>query len=89
MIVKEKNVRGRNNVTNLDEVRQAKAKALEEQTSSELDLDDEPQNSKDLHGNRRFDAKKVARIKAAIAAGEYKVDPSRVADRFIEHDRNQ
>jgi len=89
MTVLENIAPSRNNVTNLDEVRQAKAKALEEQTSPELDLDNESQNAKDLHGNRRFDAKKVARIKAAIAAGDYKVDPSRVADRFIEHDRNQ
>lgn len=86
MVVKEKNTRGGNNVTNLDEVRQAKAKAREEQASSTSDLDNDSEN---LHGNRRFDAEKVARIKAAIAAGEYKVDPSRVADRFIEHDRNQ
>jgi len=46
-------------------------------------------SSDDEHGNRRFDAEKVARIKAAIAAGEYKIDAGRVADKFIEHDRNQ
>jgi len=38
--------------------------------------------------NRRFDAEKVARLKAAIAEGRYKIDPGRVADRFIEHERN-
>lgn len=89
MTTLDKNARGSTNVTNLDEVRQAKAKALEEQTSATLELNENSQESKNLHGNRRFDAEKVARIKAAIAAGEYKIDPSRVADRFIEHDRNQ
>lgn len=90
MMAREKNARDSNNVTNLDEVRQAKAKALEEQHIGEdVQSDDELKTTKDLHGNRRFDAKKVARIKAAIAAGEYKIDPARIADKFIEHDRNQ
>ena len=38
--------------------------------------------------NRRFDAEKVARLKAAIAEGRYEIDPTRVAERFIEHERN-
>ena len=40
------------------------------------------------HANRRFDAEKVARLKAEIAAGRYQIDSESVADRFIEHERN-
>jgi len=78
----EKNSRTSNNVTNLDEVRQAKARARDEEFAA-------AQRPDDLDENRTFDAEKVARIKAAIAAGEYEIDPARVADKFIEHDRNQ
>lgn len=39
-------------------------------------------------GNRRFDQEKVDRLKAQIADGSYEIDPVRVADKFIEHDRN-
>ena len=38
--------------------------------------------------NRRFDAEKVDRLKRAIAEGRYEIDPESVADRFIEHERN-
>ncbi len=38
--------------------------------------------------NRRFDKEKVARLKAAIADGSYKIDPSSIANKFIEHERN-
>ena len=38
--------------------------------------------------NRRFDAEKVERLKQAIAEGRYEIDPESVADRFIEHERN-
>lgn len=38
--------------------------------------------------NRRFDAEKVERLKAEIAAGRYRIDAESVADRFIEHERN-
>ena len=38
--------------------------------------------------NRRFDVEKVERLKAEIAAGRYVIDAERVADRFIEHERN-
>ncbi len=40
------------------------------------------------NGNRRFDREKVERIKAELAEGTYKIDPMRVADKFIEHERN-
>jgi len=78
MIPQEKKV-GSGTVTNLADVRQAKAEA---------DKDAEPTHA-ELHGNRRFDAEKVARIKAAIAAGEYKINPESIAGKFIEHERNQ
>lgn len=84
MILREQNAHVSDNVTNLDEVRKAKAA-----NSAGVTTDSDAEKSKDRHGNRRFDAEKVARIKAAIAAGEYKIDPTRVADKFIEHDRNQ
>jgi len=91
MIPREKGSRGRNNVTHLADVRQARALVesnVDEQSTHFADeLHD--QDNDDRHGNRRFDAVKVARIKAAIAAGEYKIDAGRVADKFIEHDRNQ
>lgn len=38
--------------------------------------------------NRTFDHAKVARLKAEIAGGTYEIDPFRVADKFIEHERN-
>jgi len=100
MIPKEKGSRGPNNVTNLADVRKARALAessADKQGASLTNkaaadkLADKPgdESDDDRHGNRRFDAEKVARIKAAIAAGEYKIDANRVADKFIEHDRNQ
>ncbi len=92
MVPSEKNSRGRSKVTNLDEVRLAKAKAkAQEEVAFAVDeqLEENTPTHQDLHGNRRFDAEKVARIKAAIAAGEYEINPSRIADKFIEHDRNQ
>jgi len=93
--------RSTNNVTNLDEVRQARAQATQlakqaaKQTATQaIDAHDDindvlTDTSDDRHGNRRFDAEKVARLKAEIASGEYKVDAASVASKFIEHDRNQ
>ena len=101
MIPREKGSRSRGNVTNLADVRQARAlteSMVDEQSTintqsaeqSTLMADEPGDKSTDgSHGNRRFDAEKVARIKAAIAAGKYKIDAYRVANRFIEHDRNQ
>jgi len=85
--------RSTNNVTNLDEVRQARAQATQTATQA-IDAHDDINDvlidtSDDRHGNRRFDAEKVARLKAEIASGEYKVDAASVASKFIEHDRNQ
>lgn len=37
---------------------------------------------------RRFDRVKVERIKAELANGTYQIDHHRVADKFIEHERN-
>jgi len=42
----------------------------------------------DVPKNRRFDKEKVARLKAAIADGSYKIDASSIANKFIEHERN-
>lgn len=75
----------KSNVTNLADVRAAKDQAMQEASGFVAEAD----TIENEHGNRKFDAAKVARIKAAIASGEYQVDPSRIADRFIEHDRNQ
>ena len=38
--------------------------------------------------HRTIDHEKVERIKAAIADGSYTIDPMRVADKFIEYERN-
>jgi len=78
-------------VTNLADVRRARALAASTVDEQDTLLADELHDTAndERHGNRRFDAEKVARIKAAIAAGEYEIDASRVADKFIEHDRNQ
>lgn len=91
MIPREIKSRSSSNVTSLDEVRKAKAEALtaaDDGQATKLQAKTDS-GTNDPHGNRTFDAEKVARIKAAIAAGEYKIDPSRIADKFIEHDRNQ
>jgi len=87
----EKHSDAPNNVTNLADVRQARALAASTNDKEGTLSADVSTTSvvDDVHGNRRFDAEKVARIKAAIAAGEYKIDATRVADKFIEHDRNQ
>lgn len=37
---------------------------------------------------RRFDKEKVDRIKAQLANGEYQINPLKVADLFIEHERH-
>lgn len=55
------------------------------------DLDDARRarsSSARKESNRRFDHVKVARLKAEIAAGTYVINPHRVADKFIEHERN-
>ena len=39
-------------------------------------------------GGRRFDRKKVDRIKAALTRGDYKIDSLKVADMFIDHERH-
>ena len=47
-----------------------------------------PKPARRKPGNRRFDQEKVDRLKAEIADGSYEIDPVRVADKFIEHERN-
>jgi len=68
----ESNIAETSNVTDIAAARQAR------------NTSDETQIPK----NRRFDAEKVARIKAAIADGSYKIDASSIANKFIEHERN-
>jgi len=36
--------------------------------------------------NRKIDYEKVARLKAEIEAGTYKIDAARIADKFIERE---
>ena len=55
--------------------------------TAEKPLEDVKAKAKPRVSNRRFDTEKVERIKAAIAAGEYKIDYLQVADKFIEHER--
>lgn len=68
------------NVTDLAEARRTKAASKTSGNKSAA-----AKTAK--HGNRRFDKEKVERIKAEIADGSYKIDPLRVADKFIEYDR--
>ena len=72
----ESNTAQANNVTDIAAARQARTTS--NSTSSDIEV---PKN-------RRFDKDKVARLKAAIADGSYKIDPSSIADKFIEHERN-
>jgi len=41
-------------------------------------------NGDNAHGNRKFDAVKVARIKAQLARGEYEINPARIVSKFID-----
>ncbi len=75
MAPKESNPVSADNVTDIAAARQSK------DASS---TSDKPKVAK----NRRFDTEKVARLKAAIKDGSYQIDPSRIADKFIEHERN-
>ena len=36
--------------------------------------------------NRKFDHEKVAKLKAEIEAGNYKIDAARIADKFVERE---
>lgn len=78
-------------VTDLDEVRRERAlRADGNPPGVEADEGTVQEASVRIRkpGNRRFDHEKVARLKAAIAAGEYEIDHESVARRFIEHERN-
>lgn len=65
------------NVTDIAAARQARSST-----------DNDTEYKTEVPKNRRFDKEKVARLKAAIADGSYKIDPSSIANKFIEHDRN-
>ncbi|MEE9332576.1 MAG: flagellar biosynthesis anti-sigma factor FlgM [Granulosicoccaceae bacterium] len=73
----ESNTALANNVTDIAAARQARD-PKDTDTASAINV---PKN-------RRFDKDKVARLKAAIADGSYKIDPSSIANKFIEHERN-
>lgn len=92
-----------NNVTDLQEARKKRERQRSLESASEFPQNQappetadnsqqdcegaEPDKAKSKVGNRRFDREKVDRIKGEIARGEYKIDYSEVADKFIEHDR--
>lgn len=40
--------------------------------------------AKNEQSHRKYDAAKVARLKAQIACGEYEINPSRIASKMIE-----
>lgn len=75
-------------VTDLAAARRNRSAATERAGSRKTDAKGAGTSSPRKPANRRFDAEKVARLKAEIAEGRYEIDPSRVADRFIEHERN-
>ncbi len=43
-------------------------------------------SKKKKHGNRTYDEEKVEAIKKAIADGTYQINPTRIADKFIERE---
>ena len=75
-------------VTDLAAARRSRSAATRRAGSQKPDAKGTGAASPRKPANRRFDAEKVARLKAAIADGRYSIDASRVADRFIEHERN-
>ncbi len=87
MVPRENSSRSVNNVTDLNEVRQSKAREKAEAEAAK-NAETNVGETKD-HGNRRFDKEKVDRLKAEIASGQYVIDPNRIANKFIEHERNQ
>jgi len=88
------------NVTNLQDVRNKRAKSQSRHDEGGGGLPDESESGQSdaataspsavptpKTSNRRFDHVKVARIKAELARGEYQINYLRVADKFIEHER--
>jgi len=66
------------NVTDIADARRKSQKKKAATTSGDQS------NRKQL--NRTFDHQKVADIKAAIAAGTYKINAQSIADKFIERE---
>lgn len=66
------------NVTDISEARKSK-KAAKPQTNGKA-------KSKSGTSNRKIDYDKVAKLKAEIEAGDYKIDAARIADKFIERE---
>ena len=66
------------NVTDISEARKSK-QASKSPPGDEATLDSGT-------SNRNIDYEKVAKLKAEIEAGNYKIDAARIADKFIERE---
>ncbi len=66
------------NVTDISEARKSK-KAAKPPTGGKA-------KNKSGTSNRNIDYEKVAKLKAEIEAGNYKIDAARIADKFIERE---
>jgi len=66
------------NVTDISEARKSKQTSKPSTEDKASDASDAP--------NRNIDYEKVARLKAEIEAGTYKIDAARIADKFIERE---
>lgn len=77
-------------VTDLDAVRRSRQSVLSDDSSGETGREAPEPARTDKKArrvsNRRFDTEKVERLKAEIAAGQYRIDHERVASKFIEYD---
>ncbi len=62
------------NVTDIAEARKSKKEPTAAKTK------------KRAPSNRKIDYEKVARLKAEIDAGTYKIDAARIADKFVERE---
>ena len=66
------------NVTDISEAR--KSKQAPKSPSGDAE------SKKSGSSNRKIDYEKVAKLKADIEAGNYKIDAARIADKFIERE---
>ncbi len=78
MALLESNAAPLDNVTHISEARRSK------------DANSSPAGDavkkKSKTPNRKIDYEKVAKLKAEIEAGSYKIDAARIADKFIERE---
>ncbi len=66
------------NVTDIAQARKSKKLAQSP--------DGEKADKKSAPSNRKIDYDKIAKLKAEIEAGSYKIDAARIADKFIERE---